>query len=472
MIDDNGKSHRRSGETLSTDGEERFRLIVENARDYAIFTTDSEGNVDSWPPGAANVFGWATEEIIGKPAALLFTPEDRESGAPRQEFETALARGHAPDVRWHQHRSGSRVYIEGSVWPLKDADGAPKGFLKIGQDMTLRRQHEIALMESEERFRLLATTVPHLVFRSTTEGRRTWASPQWTAYTGMNDEESEGYGWLEAIHPDDRETALVKWDEAGEEGESYYGEHRIRRKRDGMYRWHQTRAVPIRFSMDGPKEWVGSASDIHDMRQMQERQGVLVGELQHRTRNLLAVVRSIASQTAATVGSLSEFQAAFDHRLGALSRVQGLLSRTEGEAVTVESLLRMELDAVTEDWTRIEMEGPRVLVDDGSLQTLTLVIHELSTNAARHGALADPEGRIVIQWFRRDDSDNGAGGYLVIEWREKFSPRKPDMGRPRGFGRQLIEEAIPYQLGASTRFILEDAGLHCVLSLPLDPQDE
>lgn len=471
MIDDRGKSHHRGGAMLSMDGEERFRLIVENARDYAIFTTDKDGNIDSWPPGAANVFGWSIEEILGRPAAMLFTPEDRESGAPRQEFETALSRGHAPDVRWHQHRSGSRVYIEGSVWPLTDANGAPKGFLKIGQDMTLRRQHEIALMESEERFRLLATTVPHLVFRSTTEGRRTWASPQWTAYTGMNDEQSEGYGWLEAIHPDDREVALVKWDEAGEDGETYYGEHRIRRKQDGMYRWHQTRAVPIRFSMDGPNEWVGSASDIHDMRQLQERQGILVGELQHRTRNLLAVVRSIASQTASTVESLHEFQAAFDRRLGALSRVQGLLSRTEGEAVTVESLLRMELDAVTDDWSRIEVDGPRVLVGDGTLQTLTLVIHELSTNAARHGALSDPEGRIVIHWFRRDDRE-GDAGHLVIEWREKFSARTPDPARPRGFGRQLIEEAIPYQLGASTRFILEETGLHCVLSLPLDPQEE
>jgi PAS domain S-box-containing protein len=471
MIDDRGKSRHRGGAMLSMDGEERFRLIVENARDYAIFTTDKEGNIDSWPPGAANVFGWSIEEILGRPAAMLFTPEDRESGAPRQEFETALSRGHAPDVRWHQHRSGSRVYIEGSVWPLTDANGAPKGFLKIGQDMTLRRQHEIALMESEERFRLLATTVPHLVFRSTTEGRRTWASPQWTAYTGMNDEQSEGYGWLEAIHPDDREVALVKWDEAGEDGETYYGEHRIRRKQDGMYRWHQTRAVPIRFSMDGPNEWVGSASDIHDMRQLQERQGILVGELQHRTRNLLAVVRSIASQTASTVESLHEFQAAFDRRLGALSRVQGLLSRTEGEAVTVESLLRMELDAVTDDWSRIEVDGPRVLVGDGTLQTLTLVIHELSTNAARHGALSDPQGRIVIHWFRRDDRE-GDAGHLVIEWREKFSTRTPDPARPRGFGRQLIEEAIPYQLGASTRFILEETGLHCVLSLPLDPQEE
>ncbi|WP_425033291.1 PAS domain S-box protein [Pelagibacterium sp.] len=472
MIDDKGKSGARDGAMLSMDGEERFRLIVDNARDYAIFTTDREGNIDSWPPGAANVFGWSIEEILGRPAAMLFTPEDRESGAPRQEFETALLRGHAPDVRWHQHRSGSRVYIEGSVWPLKDADGAPKGFLKIGQDMTLRRQHEIALMESEERFRLLATTVPHLVFRSTTEGRRTWASPQWTAYTGMSDEQSEGYGWLEAIHPDDREVALVKWDEAGEDGESYYGEHRIRRKHDGMYRWHQTRAVPIRFSMDGPNEWVGSASDIHDMRQLQERQGILVGELQHRTRNLLAVVRSIASQTSSTVASLDEFQAAFDHRLGALSRVQGLLSRAEGEAVTVESLLRMELDAVTDDWSRIEIEGPRILVGDGTLQTLTLVMHELSTNAARHGALSDPQGKVIIQWFRRNDRDEDAAGCLVIEWREKFSSRTPDPARSRGFGRQLIEEAIPYQLGASTRFILEETGLHCVLSLPLDPQDE
>lgn len=452
-----------------SDGEERFRLIVENARDYAIFTTDREGNIDSWPPGAANVFGWNAEDILGQSAATLFVAEDRESGAPRQEFQTALTRGYAPDIRWHQHRSGSRVYIEGSVWPLKDADGAPKGFLKIGQDMTLRRQHEMALMESEERFRLLATTVPHLVFRSTTQGKRTWASPQWEAYTGMTDEQSEGYGWLDAIHPDDRNVALAKWDEAGTDGESYYGEHRIRRQSDGMYRWHQSRAVPIRALDQNTQEWVGSAADIHDMRMLQERQGILVGELQHRTRNLLAVVRSIASQTASMVGSLPDFLRAFDSRLGALSRVQGLLSRVDGDAVTVQSLLRMELGAVTEEWDRITLEGPRVLVADGTLQTLTLVIHELSTNAVRHGGLADPKGRVDIEWFKREDGENSM---LVIEWREKFASRAPDPARLRGFGRQLIEEAIPYQLGASTRFVLDPTSLHCVMALPLDPQDE
>ncbi|WMT90237.1 PAS domain S-box protein [Pelagibacterium sp. H642] len=462
-----GSTAMRSADV--SDGEERFRLIVENARDYAIFTTDRDGNIDSWPPGAANVFGWNSEDILGKSGSLLFVPEDRESGAHWQELQTALSRGYAPDVRWHQHRSGSRVYIEGSVWPLKDADGSPSGFLKIGQDMTLRRQHEIALMESEERFRLLATTVPHLVFRSTTEGRRTWASPQWAAYTGMSNEQSEGYGWLDAIHPDDRHLALKKWEEAGEDGESYYGEHRILRKRDGIYRWHQTRAVPIRAGAGGPQEWVGSAADIHDMRVMQERQGILVGELQHRTRNLLAVVRSIASQTASMVDSLPDFVRAFDSRLGALSRVQGLLSRAEGDAVTVESLVRMELGAVTEDWERVKLTGPRILVGDGTLQTLTLVIHELSTNTVRHGGLADPQGRVDIEWFRRDGGDDAM---LVIEWREKFSPRFPDPARIRGFGRQLIEEAIPYQLGASTRFVLEPTSLHCVLTLPLDPQDQ
>jgi two-component sensor histidine kinase len=126
----------------------------------------------------------------------------------------------------------------------------------------------------------------------------------------------------------------------------------------------------------------------------------------------------------------------------------------------------MELGAVTEKWDRIRLEGPRVLVADGTLQTLTLVIHELSTNAVRHGGLADPKGRVDIEWFKREDGENGL---LVIEWREKFASRAPDPAR--GFGRQLIEEAIPYQLGASTRFVLEPTSLHCVMALPLDPQE-
>ncbi|HYH82512.1 MAG TPA: PAS domain S-box protein, partial [Longimicrobium sp.] len=134
--------------------ETRHRMIVEGARDYAIYTADENGRIESWPPGAQAVFGWTAEEAVGQPFEITFVPEDRERGAPAEELAVARAQGTAGDVRWHLRKDGSRVFIEGTTRALRGGDGAPS-FLKIGQDVTLRRAAEAALRESEARQRFL-----------------------------------------------------------------------------------------------------------------------------------------------------------------------------------------------------------------------------------------------------------------------------------------------------------------------------
>ncbi|MFP5406527.1 MAG: PAS domain S-box protein, partial [Gammaproteobacteria bacterium] len=122
------------------ESEERFRLIVESARDYAIFTTDTDGLITEWPPGAQAVFGGTPEEMVGRNVAVTFVPEDVAAGVPEHERRTAREAGHAANVRWHRRMDGARVFIEGSVRPLRDAKGRVTGYLKIGQDVTGARR--------------------------------------------------------------------------------------------------------------------------------------------------------------------------------------------------------------------------------------------------------------------------------------------------------------------------------------------
>ena len=131
--------------------EERFRLVVENARDYAIFTSDPEDRITDWYRGAETVYGWSAEEAIGQPAAIIFTPEDRETGQDVLETEIAARDGSAPNVRWHLRKDGARVFIDGSVVALRDEAGGLRGFQKIGQDVTKRRLEEEANREREVR---------------------------------------------------------------------------------------------------------------------------------------------------------------------------------------------------------------------------------------------------------------------------------------------------------------------------------
>ena len=436
-------------------------LILDSALDYAIFTTDPQGLITEWPAGARAVFGWATDEIVGRPASLLFTPEDLLRGEVERELETAALQGVAPDVRWHQHKDGHRIFIDGWTRSITDAGGRLCGFIKIGQDVTQRRQMELDLRESEERFRILATSVPHLAFRSRSTGARTWSSIQWEVYSGLSDPLSRGMGWLQCIHPDDADTTMRAWSQA-ETGNEYYAEHRIRRASDNQYRWHQTRALPVQVAASGEREWVGTSADVHELRQLQEEQGLLVAELQHRTRNLLGVIQAIMEQTVESSESLTAFRQKFGERLTAVSRVQDLLSRTGRGAIQIGDLIRMELAAIgAEDLATVSLEGPEVELPESAVQILALAVHELATNARKYGALSGSGGQLQVRWRETEDA-------LALSWVEKVGTSSQPWPKSKvgGFGRTLLETALPAALSARTSLSIEDGSVHCRIEIP------
>lgn len=163
----NDHSERQRTDEDLRQSEERLRFIIESAKGYAIFTTDAHGLIDSWNIGAEHIFGWSEAEILGQPASVLFTPEDRANGRPQEEFALAQQEGSAPDVRWHQRKDGSRVFISGEVRPLN-----PEGFVKIGRDLTAQQQAEAALRETGERLKALNETLGQKVQEQTLEVRR------------------------------------------------------------------------------------------------------------------------------------------------------------------------------------------------------------------------------------------------------------------------------------------------------------
>lgn len=460
-------TERRNAEDQVRATEDRFRLLVESVHDYAIFTMDRDGIVTSWPAGATAVFGWSEAEMLGRSVDVTFTPEDLAKDVPRHERETAARDGLAPNVRWHLRNNGSRIFIDGSMQPLMDGAGEVREFIKIGQDITEVRRVQQALLESEQRLRTLAEGIPQLVWRSADGGRWTWSSPQWQVWTGQNIQESLELGWLDAIHPDDRASVVEAWQNAAATA-GINVEYRVRRASDGAYLWHHTRSTPVLDSMGNVIEWLGTTTDVQQLKEFQERQEVMVAELQHRTRNLIAVVRSIALQTMAQTGPTDAFREEFNHRLEALARVQGLLSRSDEEPITIEALIRMELDAlgIEPETGFVDVEGPAVPIRHSVVQTLALALHELATNARKYGALSSKQGRLDIRWQLCAGSE---GQRLTLKWEEVGGqpPKASDETR-RGYGRELIEQALPYSLNAKTSFEHDEAGLRCTIDMPLE----
>lgn len=161
--------HKRAEDDLRR-SEARLRLILESAKGFAIFTTDPDGIINSWNAGAEQVFRWSEAEILAQNLAVTFTPEDRALGEPEKERETARVEGIAPDIRWHQRKDGSRVFINGVMHALYD--GQLNGFLKIGRDMTAQRQAEEALLEHQRQLQFLNETLEQKVHEKTAEVHR------------------------------------------------------------------------------------------------------------------------------------------------------------------------------------------------------------------------------------------------------------------------------------------------------------
>jgi two-component sensor histidine kinase len=244
-------------------------------------------------------------------------------------------------------------------------------------------------------------------------------------------------------------------------------EYRIRRASNGEYIWHHSRALP---AGDDGTDWLGTCTDVQQLKELQTDQEVMVAELQHRTRNIIAVIRSLSAKTLDSSATLAEFSEAFGHRLAAVARVQGLLSRLgEHERVTFDTLLEVELAAHAGDRDRIKLEGPKgIRLRSRAIQTFALALHELATNAIKYGALAAPRGQLAIRWRLEDTAS--ASPILFVEWVESGVENMPTDGAPArgsGYGRELIERALPYQLKATTTYEMGADGVRCSIRAPI-----
>jgi PAS domain S-box-containing protein len=207
--------------------------------------------------------------------------------------------------------------------------------------------------------------------------------------------------------------------------------------------------------------------DGERLRQSQERQAVLMAELQHRTRNLLGLAQAIALQTLRRHPSLAEFERDFTRRLNALGRVQALISGADYRDVPLHDLVAAELQAHHDDRQhpdRVRLSGPAVRLSTAAAQALGLAIHELATNAVKHGALAHGSGVLTVDWRLEERKDTT---WVVLVWKEAGVALPPGAGARSGYGRELIERALPYQLAAETRLDFEPDGIRCTIATAL-----
>ncbi|PWE78201.1 methyltransferase [Bradyrhizobium sp. SUTN9-2] len=204
--------------------------------------------------------------------------------------------------------------------------------------------------------------------------------------------------------------------------------------------------------------------DVTAITRAEERQRLLLAELQHRVRNTLGVVRSIARRSAETSSTVEEYASHLDGRLNAFARTQALVTRDPEGGVDLEYLVVEELLAYNaREGEQMRVSGPKIRFQPKAAETFALAIHELATNALKYGALSQPSGRIEVTW-RVDESTEPAE--LVFEWRERGGPAVTT--RPRkGFGTELLERTLAFELKGQTTMAFNSAGLQCTITIPL-----
>jgi PAS domain S-box-containing protein len=374
---------------------------------------------------------------------------------------------------------GREIWTSVATVPIL-TDEQITGQVSIISDIDDLKRSTQALHDSEARFRQFSDASTNVLWiRDAVTLRIMFASPAYDAIYGIPGPDRGGSSsirsWARLIVPEDRKRVLanVRRIQAGERVST---EFQFRRSSDGALRWVHNTEFPLRDAAGKVRWLAGLGADITDAKEATDRQGVLVAELQHRTRNLIGVVRALSDRTLADASSLEDFGKRFRPRLSALSRVQGLLSHlAAGEKVTFDELLRSELAAhgATDSLTgKVTLTGPEgVSLRSSTVQTFALALHELATNAVKYGALAVSSGHLSVRWYV-DAPPDGVQTYLRVEWRENgvAMPAPGQAPRGGGYGRELIERALPYQLKARTSYEMGPDGVRCTIEVPIAPK--
>lgn len=333
-----------------------------------------------------------------------------------------------------------------------------------------RAAMELDLREAEARSRTLVEGISQAVWEADPQGQVEAASASWRAYTGQSGRSASGEGWMDAVHPDDRAKVRSAWFNAMASQRGVDADFRLRHADTRDYRWTNLRAVPLRYADGAVKKWVAMNIDIHDERVLKEQQEELLAQLQHRVRNILSVVRSVFARTVDTGRSLDDIADHFRGRLDNLARTQVGVTRTAAGMLDLENLIRDELLSVGEsDGPRLVIDGPEIELSPKTAEGLGLAVHELTTNSLKYGALRAHCGDLAIKW-RLERSALGARS-LEFTWEEFRVPTVPVQPDHLGFGTELIEQALPYQLKATTELEFRGGGVRCKISVPLSDEE-
>lgn len=316
------------------------QLIIEHAREFALFMLDLDGRITSWSPGAERITGYTEAEAIGMPFSVLYIEPDITAGHDRRELEIASREGRCEDSRWHRRKSGERFWANGVTMAVHNA--GMEGFIKVFRDETRTRLAE-------------------------------------------------------------------------------------------------------------------------------EQRVLLLNELNHRINNTLVTVQSLVEQTLRAMDVDRQARDNLSERLMALARAHKVLVEQNWAGAELGAIVDQALAPFQQREGAFHADGPPLRLSPQQAVSMSLVVHELITNAVKYGALSTTQGRVSITWNLYLD---GAGArHMTFLWQESGGPPVQSPAKV-GFGTRLIERSFAQESGGRTRLVYDPAGVRCVVELRLSRAEE
>lgn len=441
------RRERERFEQAQRAGEARTTEILESIGDpfYAI---DREWRLLYANRHAERLWARPRDEILGRTVFEIF-PAFAGSETHRA-CEQAMAEGRPLRIETFARILG--VPVEVNVFP------SPSGLSVSFRDISERKRMEEALRERDNILSLAERAAGIGIWDVDLATGMVRGTPQFFQLFGL--EPADDPVPIEAMravrHPDDRNGVIRGFKEALESGTDHYEmEYRIFRP-DGQVRWIFGRGRVIRDATGQPVRYGGVDIDITERKHMEERQKLLVAELSHRVKNTLASIQSIANQSLADGRPLEEARDVFLRRLRALAQAHSLLTESEWRGARLSALVEGEFQPYGK---RVSFAGEDLVLAPRAALIVGLVLHELATNAAKHGALAAHKGRVKVAW-------GSNGQRFRLTWRENGGPAVSAPAQ-RGFGSSLLERAVTYELQGRANLEFAAKGVRYELDAPL-----
>ena len=438
----------------------RFRGEMLAQVSDAVIAVDGDERIIYLNAAAERLYGFTASEALGRPLHQIYElrwarPEDEA------EAETALGRhGEWRGESSHIRRDGCELNIESSVTILRDGDGRITGRLAVIRDVTERKRHETRVRISEIRYRrLFETAHDGILIVDPTTLKIIDANPFMTQMLGYPHDALVGKELLEI--------GLLKDETASQDMIAEL-------KRSGQVRYEN---LPLE-SVGGRQQEVEVVANLYqendrpviqcNIRDITERKRaeahveMLMAEVNHRAKNLLAVVQAVAYQTARQ-GDPATLVTRLSERINGLALGQDLLVKNQWHGVDVADLVTAQI-AHFKDLigTRVLLAGPALRLTAEAAQAIGMALHELATNAAKYGALSNQDGRVNIAWHTLA----GAKPTFEMSWREEGGPSVAPPTR-KGFGHSIIGRLMDAAVQGATDIRFDEAGMSWRLSAPI-----